>query len=94
MTEKFLVTIRITRDVVIEVDAASRDAATRQIRQYGLREATADYRLVGEAESERLMSCIPKDPAAFTEAVKAAQGKRCSCHGTDDLCPCQNVWQP
>lgn len=30
----------------------------------------------------------------LTEADKAAQGKRCSCNGTDDLCPRQNVRQP
>lgn len=61
MKDKFLVRIRLTREVVIVVTAASMSAAQRQIETYGLTEATNDYCVVDEHETERLVRCARKD---------------------------------
>ena len=63
MKEKFLATVRITRDVTIVVTAASMSAARRQIETYGITEAANDYCAVDETVKERFVSCARKDQA-------------------------------
>jgi hypothetical protein len=46
----------------------------------------------GRGLREKMLGERP-DPMIPTEAQKAAQAKRCSCGGSDDYCPCQNVIQ-